>query len=211
MEALPTPKKGLNTAPPSFSATPMQPEAASTFGGEKVAQPPAPKQPEAPVARTPVVMVSFRRRHSGANGRNHHKVPYTKLDTRRAADGVNHRGAALQLGGELRVAGDDDMGLRTLSFTYTLPVAVREPNGCPLVLCVCSGETEAASTEVVSKEPWRVSSEITPKEMAGASLRSRYQHDAGCVTTPSSLIIRVRSPGFSTSPATSSGAIVGGL
>lgn len=58
-EALPTSKKELNTAPPSLSATPMQPEAASTFGKEKVAQPPAPKQPEAPVARTPVVTVSF--------------------------------------------------------------------------------------------------------------------------------------------------------
>ena len=56
---LPTPKKELNTAPPSLSATPIQPEAASTFGKEKIAPPPAPKHPEVPVARTPMVTVSF--------------------------------------------------------------------------------------------------------------------------------------------------------
>ena len=58
-ETLATPKEVLNAAPPSLGATPIQPEAASTFGREKVAQPPAPKQPEVPVARTPVVTVSF--------------------------------------------------------------------------------------------------------------------------------------------------------
>lgn len=58
-EALPTPKKESDTAPPSLSATPIQPEAAPAFGKENVASPPAPKQPEVPVARTPVVTVSF--------------------------------------------------------------------------------------------------------------------------------------------------------
>jgi protein TonB len=57
--ALPAPQKELNTAPPSLSATPIQPEAAPTFGKEKVAPPPPPKQPEVPVTRTPVVTVSF--------------------------------------------------------------------------------------------------------------------------------------------------------
>lgn len=56
---LPTPKKELNTLPPSLAATPIQPEAASIFGKEKEPPPPAPKQPEVPVARTPVVAVSF--------------------------------------------------------------------------------------------------------------------------------------------------------
>ncbi len=56
---LPTPKKELNTPPPSLAATPIQPEAASIFGKEKEAPPPAPKQPEVPVARAPVVAVSF--------------------------------------------------------------------------------------------------------------------------------------------------------
>jgi protein TonB len=55
----PTPNKELNTAPPSLSAMPMQPEAASTFGKEIEAPLAAPKQPEVPVARTPIVTVSF--------------------------------------------------------------------------------------------------------------------------------------------------------
>src|SRR5207249_982364 len=65
----------------------------------------------------------------------------------------------------------------TLSFTYTSPVAVREPNGCLFVLCVCSCETEAESAEVVSTETWSVSIKIKPKEMAGAILCSRHWHD----------------------------------
>ena len=58
-QVLPTPNKEVNAAPPSLSATPMQPEAASTFGKEKEALLVAPKQPEVPVVRTPIVSVSF--------------------------------------------------------------------------------------------------------------------------------------------------------
>lgn len=54
-----TPLKELNAAPPTLSAMPIQPEAASTFGKENDALLAAPKPPEVPVARTPIVTVSF--------------------------------------------------------------------------------------------------------------------------------------------------------
>lgn len=55
----PTPLKELNAAPPPLSAMPIQPEAASTFGKENDALLAAPKPPEVPVVRTPIVTVSF--------------------------------------------------------------------------------------------------------------------------------------------------------
>lgn len=55
----PAPLKELNAAPPPLSAMPIQPEAASTFGKENDALLAAPKPPEVPVARTPIVTVSF--------------------------------------------------------------------------------------------------------------------------------------------------------
>jgi TonB family protein len=58
-QVLPAPNREVNAAPPSLSATPMQSEAASTFGKEREALLVAPKQPEVPVARTPIVSVSF--------------------------------------------------------------------------------------------------------------------------------------------------------
>lgn len=54
-----TPLKEFNAAPPTLSAMPIQPEAASTFGKENDAFLAAPKPPEVPVARTPIVTVSF--------------------------------------------------------------------------------------------------------------------------------------------------------
>ena len=84
-EVPPTPKKDLNTAPPSLSATPIQPEAASTFGKEKGPAPPPPKQPEIPVARTPVVTVSF--------------DPYPSIRMpKKESSKKSHQGKSLQMG-----------------------------------------------------------------------------------------------------------------
>lgn len=54
-----TPLKELNGAPPSFTATPIQPQGALTFGKENEALLAAPKQPEVPAGRKPIVTVSL--------------------------------------------------------------------------------------------------------------------------------------------------------
>ncbi len=51
--------KDLSTGPPLLNASPVHNEAAPTVNMEKEKPPVAPKQPEAPVTRTPVVAVSF--------------------------------------------------------------------------------------------------------------------------------------------------------